>query len=768
MNELVDRSPDILTVTAVTDDPIPVDPLAITVEELRDILYEVEEQPQWRAIANSEMDYADGNQLSGDLMRRQAQLGLPPAIENLIGPQLRAIQGFEASVRTDWRITPNGERGGQDVADALNYKINQAEKNSRADKACSDAFASQIGCGLGWVEVSSESDPFKYPHRCRKVHRNEIHWDMTSTEYDLSDSRWLRRLRWYTPDRVALAFPDHKDAIIGIGKHGAAWYNMNIGDGTTGTGLGNAHGYGRPNSLLEERWYNPTNKEVCVFELWYRRWVSVPVIKTPDGRVVEYDEDNEKHYTAVAAGMTTPYISTICRVRRSYWLGPHLLHDGPSPYAHTNFPYVPFWGFREDNTGIPYGYIRDMKYPQDSLNSGNSKLRWGMSVVRIERTDGATDMTDEQLRAQAARPDADILLNAQHMAKPGARFEMIRDYQLTDQHYQMLRDNRDTIERTSGITPASKGQTGNAQSGYQEQIQVEQSNRSLADIMDNFRESRKLVGELLLSQLIVELGDKETAVVISGDAVSEDREVVINKREVDPVTGEAYMSNDIQRTRLMVALEEVPSTTSYRAQQLAAFSEAVKSLPPEFQVAAMPYMVALMDMPNKEKFIDDIRKQQEQKTPEQWEEEIKQAVEQALIKANAEIKEREVVIKERKADSEIKKLDADSVSIGVQAAYSAMQAAGQIVQMPQVAPIADEVMKGAGYQVPNPVGQDPNFPTDGLPVPVDPLMPAQAPVVNEGQLPPVQKNTSPAYPPVPQDGGSPMEGIETPNINDNI
>ena len=168
---------------------------------------------------------------------------------------------------------------------------------------------------------------------------------------------------------------------MSIGRYGAGWYATNIGDGMSGTGLGNSHGYGRPNSLQEERWYNPTNKEICIFELWYRRWEAVPVIKTPDGRIVEYDENNEKHFTVVAAGMTTPYISTVCRVRRSYWLGPHLLHDGPSPYAHNHFPYVPFFGFREDSTGIPYGYIRDMKYPQDSLNSGNSKLRWGMSVT---------------------------------------------------------------------------------------------------------------------------------------------------------------------------------------------------------------------------------------------------------------------------------------------------------------------------------------------------------------------------------------------------
>jgi len=449
-------------------------------------------------------------------------------------------------------------------------------------------------------------------------------------------------------------------------------------------------------------------------------------------------------------------------MRRAYWLGPHLLSDSESPYQHTHFPYVPFWGFREDATGIPYGYVRDMKYPQDSLNSALSKLRWGMSVTRTERTKGAVDMTDAQLRRQAARPDADIVLDQQHMAKPGAKFEIIRDYQLTDQHYQMLSENRESINRTSGITPSFQGGQGNAQSGYQEQLQVEQSNQSLADMMDNFREGRKHLGELLLSMLIEDMGNEPQTVVITGDAVTEDKTVMINAPERDPETGQTYLSNDISKTRLLVALEDVPSTNSYRGQQLNAFSEAVKSLPAEMQVAAMPYMIALMDIPHKENFIEDIKAMQQQQTPEEIEKAQQEAIKDALAKAGNDIKMREIELKERKAGSEVKKIDAESVQIGVAAAYSAMQGGAQIAQMPQIAPIADEIMASAGYQRPNPLGDDPNYPTAD--------MPAQAlPDDMAGELPvDVQKNTSPMFPPVPQDGASPMQGIETPDITDNL
>ena len=94
-------------------------------------------------------------------------------------------------------------------------------------------------------------------------------------------------------------------------------------------------------------------------------------------------------------------------------------------------------------------------------------------------------------------------------------------------------------------------------------------------------------------------------------------------------------------------------------------------------------------------------------------------------------------------------------------------------QMPQIAPIADEIMKGAGYQRPNPMGQDPNFPTAQETAARDIRSPYLeghgAQMGSEGLADmQVQQNTSPMNPPVPQQGGSPMQGIETPSPADNL
>lgn len=158
-----------------------------------------------------------------------------------------------------------------------------------------------------------------------------------------------------------------------------------------------------------------------------------------------------------------------------------------------------------------------------------------------------------------------------------------------------------------------------------------------------------------------------------------------------------------------------------------------------------------MDLPRKKDVVEAIRSASGQTNPEQIREQVKQEL-------MHDLKERELVLREREVEAKEKLLAAQTVQTGVQASYSAMQAGAQVAEMPQIAPIADIVMQGAGYQKPNPAGDDPNFP--------QPQMPATTQQPSEGLD--VQHNTSPSFPPVPQQPGSGMTGIETPGTADNL
>lgn len=705
------------------------DPLELT--EFTQWMNEIAEQPAWRARADREMDYCDGNQLDSQILNKMREIGMPPAIEPLMGPTLDAVLGMEVKNRQDWRVIPDGDKSGDEVAEALNFKLNQAERRSGADTACSDAFNPQIKVGLGCVEVSRDEDPFNYPYRCTAIPRNEIWWDWLSKP-DLSNARYLIRMKWTAKALAKLTF--HAKAAL-IEHAGSGWLGIDPGslslDGGTATDLAMSYNMERGWSIEEMQWRDTFNSRVCLFEVWYRRWVRALVLKSPDGRVVEYNAANPMHVQVVADGLLKPVYAVIGKVRQAWFLGPHKLADRPTPYRHNKFPYVLFWGKREDRTGAPFGLARGMMFLQDEVNARISKMQWGLAAVRTTRTEGAVAMTDERFRQEIARPDADIVLSAKEMAKPGATFKVERDFQLNQQQFDRLIDAREGIRRVGGIYSEFQGQNNNTTSGVQFNSQVEQSNQALADINDNFKTGRAAVGDLLLSLVIEDTIGVQEEIMIDGEGIKPDKVIRLNVPASDPNTGIQYLDNDVERTKLKVTLDEVPSSPSFRAQQLGAFSEAFKSAPPEYQKVMMPFLFTLMSVPNRVEIIKAIKQLDHVPTPEEIQKMIDDAVEAALVKAKVGIEEKRLAQQQPLIDAQVRKTQAEAVNKGVEGMFSATQAASQIAAVPAVAPMADQMLNSAGFVDADAAPGIPNAPAGIV-------------------VPPLPKNTSPMFPARPE------------------
>jgi hypothetical protein len=123
----------------------------------------------------------------------------------------------------------------------------------------------------------------------------------------------------------------------------------------------------------------------------------------------------------------------------------------------------------------------------------------------------------------------------------------------------------------------------------------------LATIFSNQRFARAAVGELLLSNIIQEIGDKQVDVSLKAEVGKEKTVVTLNART------DRGLDNDIQRAILHVSLSDVPTTNSYRQQQAAAFAEILKSLPPDIQVVLMDFYLLSTDMEHKEEAAQRIR-----------------------------------------------------------------------------------------------------------------------------------------------------------------
>ncbi len=653
-------------IVSASSSPAPLDSVSeITSNEFAQMLSEIQGQPAWRRESDVCADYYDGNQLDADTLQAMRDLGMAPIIENLTAPTIDAVLGLEAKTRLDWKVSSNADEDFAEVAEAMNYRMKQAETESMADRACSDGFAAQVKAGLGWVEVAREHNPFRYPHRVEYVHRNEVYWDMRGKRPDTTDWRYLVRKRWHDVDVLQKVFPKHKDTLLMSCNGWSGFDPTMLIEGGRSTGLAMDFARERGWTIEEQEWRDTYRNRLCLAEVWYRRWVRVHVMTTPDGRAIEFDRKNRDHVEAVAYNMVQVRPALVTKVRLAWFVGPHRLADMATPYKHDKFPYVPFFGKREDMTGVPYGLIRAMKPLQDEINARNTKMIWLLAAKRVTMTEGVTKDSPETVRREAARPDAMHILSAKEMQKPGAVFKVETDFQLNSQQYSALQDKRQSLKNVAGVYASFEGnQQGNI-SGIAANTLVEQSTQTLAEIFDNFQFARRQVGDLLLSLIIEDIGEKETEVRIDNE-INGAKSIILNARQ----DGSGLLTNDVQRARLKTALSDVPSTASYRSQRLMALTEITKSLPPQYQGLVLDFVMAATDLPERGEIVKRLRK-----ALQLGEGEPPKTEEEAAAMAEAQAQQEEVAaMQKRAADLDLAEREAKVGKTHAEAARAQAQA----------------------------------------------------------------------------------------------
>ena len=134
---------------------------------------------------------------------------------------------------------------------------------------------------------------------------------------------------------------------------------------------------------------------------------------------------------------------------------------------------------------------------------------------------------------------------------------------------------------------------------------VEQGVTTLAKINDNYRVARR-GGNALLDLIKEDLTSQAEILVDNGTAK---RKVVVNIPRRDPVTGQEYKENDVQTAPVKVALSDVPSTPTYRAQQFSAFAEILKSMPPNMQALLIPFALEMSDFGKRKEMAAFLREQ---------------------------------------------------------------------------------------------------------------------------------------------------------------
>lgn len=621
--------------------------------QLQALCSDIDSQPKWRDAANKACAYYDGDQLPPEVLQVLKDRGQPMTIHNLIAPTVDGVLGMEAKTRTDLLVIsddPDDET--EKLAEAINAEFADACRLGNMNKARSDAYAEQIKAGLSWVEVRRNSDPFGPEFKVSTVSRNEVFWDWLSREADLSDCRWLMRRRWMDTDEAKATFPGMDQVIDYAIDDWRGFVDTTVTEGQPSPLMSAWEEY-QSWDRQQNEWLQRERRRVLLQVVYYRTFERLPVIELSNGRVVAFDKNNLMHAVAVASGRVQVRVGRVSRIREAWFVGPHFIVDRPCSAPQGMFPLVPFWGYRKDKTGEPYGLISRAIPAQDEVNFRRIKLTWLLQAKRVIMDEDATQLSDNDLMEQIERPDGIIKLNPARKNQKSVAdvFRVEQDFQVASQQFQVMQESEKLIQDTMGVYSAFLGQDSNASSGVAISNLVEQGATTLAEINDNYQFACQQVGRLLLAYLLDDLKKRRNhAVVINRDDRQRRQTIVLN---AEGDNGE--LTNDISRLNTHIALAPVQQTPAFKAQLAQRMSEVIQGLPPQVQAVVLDLWVNLLDVPQKQEFVERIRaalgtpKSPDEMTPEEQEAAAQQ---QALEQQQAELQMREMTGRVAKLEAE--------------------------------------------------------------------------------------------------------------------
>lgn len=347
---------------------------------------EIEEQKEARR-------YYHGAQWTDKEIKTLKKRKQPVITSNRIVRKIDAVVGLVERLRQDPKAYPRTpkQQQGSDVATAvLRYALDHIDWKSKSPRIA------RMGAidGIGGLELDlaqgDHGDPDVDLHI---VYPDTFFYDPRSYDDGFTDARYMGVSKWCDVDQAKELVPEKADEIDGL-----------IESGTDLT----------PNSDREITWVNTSAKKVRLVDHWY----------------INRGEWNWALY-----------------------IGNTILMEGKSPYVdERNKTFCKFLMFSAavDHDADRYGFVRNLKGPQDEINHRRSKALHILNSRRVISEKGAVDDV-EKARAEWARPDGWIEINPGKKATP--------DNQQADfaGQLQFLQEAKTEIENF-GPNPALIGQ----------------------------------------------------------------------------------------------------------------------------------------------------------------------------------------------------------------------------------------------------------------------------------------------------------------------
>lgn len=641
-------------------------------------------------------DFYDGIQWTEDDRQALLDRGQNPLVLNVIAQTMNWITGTERRGRSDFDVLPrrkDGEAAAEKKTQLLKYLSDVNHTGFKRSRAFKDAAV----VGVGWLEDCLSDPSGGEVITTRYENWRNMLWDSASDEYDLSDARYVFRMKWVDLDMAQSVFRDRAALLVSAagdaGRGGTYYaYGDEVADQREverelNTGGGLYGGDGR--------------RRVRIIEAWFVVPEEIERIQGSQFHGELYDMFDPTHQALIESGQATTVKGPGMRMYCGIFCTAGMLWLGPSPYRHNKYPFTPIWGYRYGRDQLPYGTVRQLRGVQEDINKRFSKALFILSSNKVVVEEGAVENLKEFM-GEVARPDGVLQVKQGRMGS--IKIDVDRD--LAPAHLELMQHSIAMVQQVGGVTDEMMGRTTNAKSGVAIQARQAQGQMSTSEIFDNLRYAFVQQGEKQLS-MVEQFFSQEKQFRIT-NARGTPQYVTIN---------DSLPENDITRTKADFVIGEEDWRTSMRQAQTDQLFDLISKMPPQIALVLLDLAVEHMDLPNADAIVQRIRQITGQRDPDQTDptpEDIQRAqamqAQQQLQQAQIQLQMEEVQSKSLKnrADAErlgalaqqlqanAKLLEAQAIKLGADTFVSAISAAEGAI-LPGVAGVADAVLGEVGF-----------------------------------------------------------------------
>lgn len=646
---------------------------------------ELDRQYESRIEQALDEDYYDNDQWSEDEKAELHERGQAAICWNVIQQTCNWVMGSEKRGRTDYKVLPRTKEDAK-PAEKKSQLLKYLSDVNRTPFHRSRAFEDSVKVGIGWIETGVTDDDDGEPIYTRYESWRNMLWDSASTEYDLSDCRYVIRFKWVDLDVALALFPDRKDLLIRSAQTGDRYgYADANGDDVADHAEDEWEVAGR--GIAE---FDIARQRVRLIEIWYTKPVRVNKLIDSAFAGEVFDPEDPRHAEAVQVyGQSVVAERTMMRMHVAILTGEGLVYNAQSPYRHNRFPFTPVWGYRRGRDGMPYGMIRSMRDIQDDINKRASRAQFILASNKVIMEKGAVDDMEDFLE-EVARPDGVLVVNG------NKRLDLNVDRELAPAHLDLMSRGIQMIQSVSGVTDELLGRTTNATSGVAVQARQEQGSMSTSKLFDNLRFAVQVHGEKELS--LIE------------QYMTEPKQFRITNQRGTPEyvnVNDGLPENDIIRSKADFVITDAEWRASLRQAQAEQLMEMMTRLPPEVVMVMLDLVVESMDLPNRDELVRRIRQVTGQRdpdatelTPEEQQAQQAQAQQQQFNQMVAEANLRKLIAQAMKDEVAAQKAAAEIANTNVDTQAKAVSAAHTAMTAPGLLPVADGIMQEAGYVSP--------------------------------------------------------------------